>query len=102
MENTLSTLLARISPCSLFQILENYTKAWAKNIQTPFISFGLHNGQEVTGELVHIDFPTERLIVRQIGDGTALHTTFLDFRHIQHFTLLGLEQAEAFVNVLTV
>lgn len=99
MEHSINTLLAQIAPKSLFQILETYTQAWAKNIPTPFIGFGLHNGQEVMGELIHIDFPTERLVVRQIGDTTTLHTTFLDFRHVQHFTLYGLEQTEAFVEL---
>jgi len=97
MKNPLNNLLTQLTPRSLFQILECYTQAWAKSLSTPLIGLGLHNGQEVMGELIHIDFPTERLIIRQVGEATSLHTTFLDFRHIQHFTLYALEQNEGFV-----
>lgn len=99
MENSFHDLLAQITPRSLFQILETYTQAWAKGISTPLIAFNLHNGQEVLGELVHIDFPTERLVLRLVGEAESLHTTFLDFRHIQHFTLFGLEQHREFLSI---
>jgi hypothetical protein len=97
MENKQQTLLAQLMPKSLFQILEIYTQAWAKGITTPLIGFSLHNGQEVIGEVLHIDFPTEKLIIRT-GE-QALHATFLDFRYIQYFTLFGLDQHEDFVEL---
>ena len=99
MENAIQSLLSQITPRSLFQLLETYTQAWVKGIQTPLIGFGLHNGQTLMGELIHIDFPTERLVLRQITEVEALHTTFLDFRHIQYFTLYSLEQTPDFVGL---
>ena len=101
MEATINNLLTQITPRSLFQILEAYTQAWSKGISTPLIAFSLHNGQSVMGELVHIDFPTERLVLRLVGEGevSSLHTTFLDFRHIQHFVLFNLEQHIDFLSL---
>ncbi|TAE10070.1 MAG: hypothetical protein EAZ95_15230 [Bacteroidetes bacterium] len=34
-----------------------------------------------------------------VGEAESLHTTFLDFRHIQHFTLFGLEQHREFLSI---
>ncbi len=99
MQTTHQEILAKITPRSLFQILELYVQAWTKGIPTPLISFGLANGQELMGELIHADFPTERLVIRQVGDMQALHATFLDFRQIQYFTLYGLEGCKEFWDI---